>query len=138
MKKQFCLTTQATLIHEYLSNTDPVDIRRKLNVHKTLNRRPGRLLNVLCTFNLRLVSTWEADFKKALLIKKACTSSLAKFYVFPFLITMVFFKINTSVEVLPELSKKFHTERFYCMIAASQNRKHFRLIFELKHLVNKD
>ena len=34
----------------------PVDTGRKLNVHKTLRRRPGRLLNVLCTFNLRPVS----------------------------------------------------------------------------------
>ena len=33
--------------------------------------------------------------------KKTCTSSLAKFSVFPFLITMLFFEINTSVEVLP-------------------------------------
>ena len=29
----------------------PVDTGRKLNVHKTFKRRPGRLLNVLCTFN---------------------------------------------------------------------------------------
>ena len=35
----------------------PVDTGRKLNVHKTFRRRPGRLLNVLCTFNLRPVST---------------------------------------------------------------------------------
>ena len=35
------------------SNT--VDTGRKLNVHKTFRRRPGRLLNVLCTFNLRPV-----------------------------------------------------------------------------------
>ena len=41
-----------------------VDTGRKLNVHKTLRRRPGCLLNVLsiiflvlCTFNLRPVST---------------------------------------------------------------------------------
>ena len=34
----------------------PVDTGRKLNVHKTFRRRPGRLLNVLCTFNLRSVS----------------------------------------------------------------------------------
>ena len=27
-----------------------------MNVHKTFRRRPGRLLNVLCTFNLRPVS----------------------------------------------------------------------------------
>ena len=35
----------------------PVDTGRKLNVHKTFRRRPGRLLNVLCTFNLCPVST---------------------------------------------------------------------------------
>ena len=34
-----------------------VDTGRKLNVHKTFRRRPGRLLNVLCTLNLRPVST---------------------------------------------------------------------------------
>ena len=33
----------------------PVDTWRKLNVHKTFRRCPGRLLNVLCTFNLRPV-----------------------------------------------------------------------------------
>ena len=36
---------------------NPVDTGRKLNVHKKSRRRPGRLLNVLCTFNLRPVST---------------------------------------------------------------------------------
>ena len=41
------------------SNGHPVDTGRKLNVHKTLRRRPGRLLNVLCTFNLRPVSTGQ-------------------------------------------------------------------------------
>ena len=35
----------------------PVDTGRKLNVRKTSRRRPGRLLNVLCTFNVRPVST---------------------------------------------------------------------------------
>ena len=34
-----------------------VDTGRKLNVHKTFRRRPGRHLNVLCTFNLRPVCT---------------------------------------------------------------------------------
>ena len=33
----------------------PLNTGRKLNVHKT--GRPGRLLNVLCAFNLRPVST---------------------------------------------------------------------------------
>ena len=35
----------------------PVDTGLKLNVHKTFRRRPGRFLDVLCTFNLRPVST---------------------------------------------------------------------------------
>ena len=34
----------------------PVDTGRKLKVHKTFRRCPGRLLNVSCTFNLRPVS----------------------------------------------------------------------------------
>ena len=35
----------------------PIDTGRKWDLHKTFRRRPGRLLNVLCTFNLRPVST---------------------------------------------------------------------------------
>ena len=35
----------------------PVDTGRKLNVHKTIRRRPRRLLKVLRMFNLRPVST---------------------------------------------------------------------------------
>ena len=34
----------------------PVDRGRRLNVHNTFRRRPERLFNVLCTFNLRPVS----------------------------------------------------------------------------------
>ena len=40
---------------------NPVDIGRKLNVNKTFRRRPGRVLNVLCTLNLRPVSTGKED-----------------------------------------------------------------------------
>ena len=36
---------------------NPIDTGRKFNVHKTFRRRPGRLLNALCTFNLHPVST---------------------------------------------------------------------------------
>ena len=39
------------------SSSYPVDTERKLNLHKTFRRRPGRLLNALCTFNLRPVTT---------------------------------------------------------------------------------
>ena len=47
---QFYSTNLSTL------SSHPVDTRRKLNVHKAFRRRPGRLLNVLRTFNLRFVS----------------------------------------------------------------------------------
>ena len=40
----------------------PVDTGRKLNVHKTYRRRPGRRLNVLRKFNLRPVSTGSKCF----------------------------------------------------------------------------
>ena len=46
----FCITIARNL-------SGLVDTGRKLNVHKTFKRRPGRLLNVLCTFNLRPVPT---------------------------------------------------------------------------------
>ena len=46
---------QGCSMHGYLTSY-PVDTGRKLNVHKTFRRRPGRLLNVLCTFNSRPVS----------------------------------------------------------------------------------
>ena len=35
----------------------PVDTGRKLKVQKPFRRRPRRLLKVLCTFNLRPMST---------------------------------------------------------------------------------
>ena len=59
---------------EYLESCQvskiPVDTGRKLNVYKTFRRCPGRLLNVLCTFNLRPVSTGSAQKKK--LIAATC------------------------------------------------------------------
>ena len=43
--------------------TFPVDTERKLNVHNAFRKCPGRLLNVLCTFNLRPVSTGSLRVK---------------------------------------------------------------------------
>ena len=45
----------ATLLIQVLSY--PIATGRKLNVRNTFRRPPRRLLNVLCTFNLRPVST---------------------------------------------------------------------------------
>ena len=42
--------------------TDHVDTGCTFNVHKTFRGRPGRLLNVLCTFNLRPVSAGKGNF----------------------------------------------------------------------------
>ena len=39
------------------TNKNPAETGRKLNVHKTFRRRLGRLLKVLCMFNLRPVPT---------------------------------------------------------------------------------
>ena len=59
----------ATFFASFLRNKkkrfSPVDTGRKLNVHKTFRRRPGRLLNVLCTFNLRPVPTTLLHFKSS-------------------------------------------------------------------------
>ena len=40
---------------------NPLDTGPKMNVHKTFRRRPGRLLNVLCTFNLHSMSRGKFD-----------------------------------------------------------------------------
>ena len=45
----------------------PVDTGLKLNVHKTFRRRPGSLLNILCTFNLRPVSDGTSSSSTKLL-----------------------------------------------------------------------
>ena len=50
----FHLTRRIYILKENLISF-PLDTRRKLNVHKTFRRSPGRLLNVLWTFNLHPV-----------------------------------------------------------------------------------
>ena len=57
-------------IIDLIENHTPVDTGRKLNVHKTFRKRPERLLNVLCTFNLRPVSTGKLSYEQAGIIVK--------------------------------------------------------------------
>ena len=58
----------------------PLDTGRKLNVHKTFRRRLGRLLNVLCTFNLRTVSTGQ-DYCSFINVHECCKwSKSIKFF----------------------------------------------------------
>ena len=52
-----CKSILALLKEIALVSPYPVGTGRKLSVHKTFRRHPGRLLNVLCTFNLRPVSS---------------------------------------------------------------------------------
>ena len=49
--------SRAEWVNPWKSKNYPVDTGHKLNVHKTFRRRPGRLLNVICTFSLGPVST---------------------------------------------------------------------------------
>ena len=55
--KEICLIDPVDCFSLYYFFVDcfPVDTGRKLNLHKTFRRRPGRLLNVLCTFNLHIL-----------------------------------------------------------------------------------
>ena len=46
-----------------------VDTGRKLNVHKTFRRRPRRLQNVLCTFNLRPLPTGKYPEREFIIIR---------------------------------------------------------------------
>ena len=52
-----CVGVPTKLLKKDSNTHSSVDTGRKLNVHKTFRRRPGRLLNALSTFNLRPVST---------------------------------------------------------------------------------
>ena len=53
-----------------------LDTGRKLNVHKTFRRRPRRLLNVSCAFNLRPVSTGYAKHQKRYIPKILSTNKI--------------------------------------------------------------
>ena len=60
----------------------PVDTGRKLNVHKTFRRRPGRLLNVSCRFNLPPVSTGLFLVSRMFLWYYVCVEGNAQFTLF--------------------------------------------------------
>ena len=61
---------------------NPAGTGRKLKVHKTFSRRPGRLLNILCTFNLRPVSKgkslWSQDTLKTIKLRTIAPLSLSQ------------------------------------------------------------
>ena len=58
----------------------PADTGRKLNAHKTFRRRPERFLSVLCTLNLRSVSTGTRTTKNPAWKTKVNSISVQVFY----------------------------------------------------------
>ena len=60
--------------------SNPVNTGRKLNVHKTFRRCPGRLLNVLCTFNLRPVSTGNDQKQPRFHFYNSCNEVFGQFF----------------------------------------------------------
>ena len=93
----------------------PVDTGRQLNLHKTFRRRPGRLLNVLCSFNLRPVSTGLKTFDWVL-ITPMCNSK-----TFPADIYLL--KVNsrntrTRYEICSELTIKTPERRQVSLLLA--------------------
>ena len=62
VKKDIHQVRSRVLQNKNLVEYIPEDTGRKLNVHKTFRRRLGRLLKVLCTLNLRPVSTGQCKF----------------------------------------------------------------------------
>ena len=55
----------------FANSSCSLDTGRKLNAHKTFRRRPGCLLNVLCTFNLHPVSRgWHLHYIRYIFLKR--------------------------------------------------------------------
>ena len=81
-------------IEEKIRSLNPVDTGHKLNAHKMFRRRLGRLLNVLCTFNLRPVSTE----KSLMTIYFFCIRRLLRFWQIDLVTTFLsdYFSLKTS------------------------------------------
>ena len=84
----------------------PVDTGRKLNVHKTFRRHPRRILNVLCTFNLRPVSTG--------LLTSRYYSQIPIWYAYFVFLIAVYVNIRM---VLSENDDSTMTDRYLCELA---------------------
>ena len=92
----WCAVTRRT------STVNPVETGRKLNVHKTIRRYPGHLLKVLCTFNLRPVSTGKREpqriFVNAIYVVKLSNCEWMKAFVILLYFSM-FLRRTTHVSV---------------------------------------
>ena len=112
-------STWELLCREYVSSiSNPVDRGRNFNVQKTFRRRPGRLLNVLCTFKLRLVSTGKVTDR--LLTLKYSRLRLNSYYSAPkltkFLYLFLCLKISFSLHLLIKSNRWFASLRSFPLI----------------------
>ena len=70
--------------------TCPLDTWRTLNVHKTFRKRPGHLLNVLCSLKLHPVS-------KGILHRDISRSAFVRCCHFPIEETFSYFSLKISI-----------------------------------------
>ena len=104
--------------HLFITNF-PVDTRGKLNIHKTYSRRPERLLNVFCTFNLRPVSTglhvllsfFRSSHKE---VSEICSRNPSKTLVKKFIFSKVAGLNFAKNELLHRYFSKILTANFTC------------------------
>ena len=80
--KSICISRVISLVCKY-----PVDTGRTLDVHKTFRIRPGGLLNVLCTFSLRVESTGYGVHTRP----RTFETSIFLDHV---IVSMIFYKLN--------------------------------------------
>ena len=83
-------------VNKGMKTNNPVDTGRKLNVHKTFRRRPGRLLNILCTLNLRPVSTGKT-YKLILIYLSNTIDSLKKIMSIQNILNILFYLFENAV-----------------------------------------
>ena len=102
----------------------PVGIGRKLNVRKTFRTRLGRLLNVLCTFSLRPVSTGYVEYTRC----PVYSVYLSSWLVWPFSWTVCQYQFTPNIiHTYSKLEKEmlnFWTKQCTESVQSLQNRHH--------------
>ena len=105
-----------------------VDTGRTLNEHKVFRRRPGRLLNVLRTFNVRLVSTgnwvrnvsWRSGCQNNTLCNAFKGNWYCKCYDFP-----PSYEVNIIILLLAFL--QVHKDHILTIDGQRQDKKYWKL-----------
>ena len=105
-----------------------VDTGRKLNVHKTFRRCPGRLLNALYTFNLRPVSAGLFIYHLFLLF--LCFYFGRKIVKTPFVLILENYKMVSLKFLWPGHLKRIAEASNHC-VKSVQIRNFFWSIFSI-------